>query len=160
MQRTHTRTDDAARVSRKVQGDLESLVRLYSLTSTTSAEDLAHDLRIGLESGCIERAQVFVHDALGALKQVIKYGVTAADGVEGSLNSGRFDFDERLKGGTYRIEIDLLDRPKWEGLKSSGALRIRWTPCDSTSTAGMSSTPSGAYVSGDLALQRSILRSM
>lgn len=159
MQRTQTRTDHAARVSRKVQGDVESLVRLYGVSSATSAADLAHDLKVGLEYGCIERADLFLYDTRGVLREVVRYGVTDAAGLDASTHSGRFDWVEALVGGSYRVEINLRDRPGWEQLKSAGLLAIAWAPCAGTSTLGMTSSASGAYVSGNVALSRSILRS-
>lgn len=160
MQRTQTRTDDAARVSRKVQGDIEALGRMYQLSSQTSAADLIHDLRVGLEEGCIERADLFLYDPGSTTpREVIRYGVAEAAGVEASPHSGRFTYVPSLVGGTYRVEVNLRDRPAWEALKRSGSLKIAWTPCAGTSTTGMVASSSGAYVSGDLALLRSILRS-
>lgn len=160
MQRTQTRTDDAARVSRKVQGDIEALGRMYQLSSHTNAGDLVHDLRVGLEHGCIERADLFLYDPGGTTpREVIRYGVADAAGVDASPHSGRFTWVQSLVGGTYRVEIHLRDRPAWEALKLAGSLKIGWAPCAGTPTAGMVASSSGAYVSGDLALLRSILRS-
>lgn len=159
MQRSQTRTDDAARVSRKVQGDIEALGRMYQLSSHTSAGDLAHDLRVGLENGCVERADLFLHDASGTLREVVRYGVAESTGIDASPHSGRFTWVQTLVGGTYRVEIHLRDRPAWEALKVAGSFKIAWGPCAGTPTTGLAASSSGAYVSGDLALLRSILRS-
>lgn len=160
MQKTGTETDLAAarRVSRRVHGDLDSMIEKLAVTSTTDISSLVHDLRVGIERDCIARLSAFLYQK-GADRdephRVYEYQRVSRGTFEESAHSGRIAYDSALSGGRIEFQVTPRNRVVWEKLKSDGELRIPWSSCKSRSTAGMSLSSDGGYGAGTIGLSRS-----
>lgn len=159
LQKTETDTDLAARrVSRRVHGDLDSMIEKLAVTSATDISSLVHDLRVGIAHDCIELLSVFLYQK-GAdrdeLHRVYEYQRVARGTFEESAHSGRITYEQALAGGRIEFEVTPRNRAAWDKLKTDGELEIPWSPCTGRSSAGMTLSADGGYGSGTIGLARS-----
>lgn len=159
VQKTGVDTDLAAqRVSRRVRGDLDSMIEKLAVTSATNVSNLVHDLRVGIAHDCIELLSMFLYQK-GADRdephRVYEYRRVARGEFEESTHSGRITYDAALAGGRIEFEITPRNRAVWDSLKSDGKLEIAWSQCNGRSTAGMTHSADGGYGAGAIGLARS-----
>jgi len=159
MQKTGTDTDLAARrVSRRVHGDLLSMIEKLDVTSSTDISSLVHDLRVGIACDCIAQLSVFLYQK-GADRddphRVYEYRRVARGSFEESAHSGRIAYDWALAGGRVEFEVTPRDSAAWDKLKSDGSLKLPWSYCTGRSTAGMTVSADGGYGAGTIGLARS-----
>jgi hypothetical protein len=159
MQKTGTDTDLAARrVSRRVHGDLESMIEKLAVTSATDISSLIHDLRVAIAHDCLELLSVFLYQKgadRDAPQRVYEYRRVARGTFEESAHSGRITYDPALAGGRIEFQVTPRNRAVWDKLKTDGELEIPWSPCKGRSTAGMTLSEDGGYGSGSIGLARS-----
>ncbi len=158
-QKTGTDTDLAARrISRRVHGDLLSMIEKLDVTSSTNISSLVHDLRVGIARDCIEELSVFLYQK-GADRdephRVYEYRRVARGTFEESAHSGRVLYDATLAGGRIEFEVTPRNRTVWDNLKRDGKLEIPWSRCKGRSTAGMALSADGGYGAGSIGLARS-----
>ena len=158
-QRTAADTDLAAqRVSRRVHGDLDSMIEKLAISSATDISSLTHDLRVGIAHDCVEFLSVFLYQK-GAdpdePHRVYEYRRVARGTFEESAHSGRIPYDPVLAGGRIEFELTPRNRVVWDKLKNDGKLEIPWSQCKGRSTAGMTLSADGGYGAGTIGLARS-----
>ena len=149
-----SRTGDAAKIARKMLGDLQSLRRNYGFRDDEYVRKLASDIEVGFANECINKVQFKLSQPATNKIEVIEYDVTDAESIEASAHSGRFPFEERLKGCQFNVVVTLEDREKWEALKKEKALKLGWSPCEDMDLKGLSSSPDGAYVTDTISVSR------
>ncbi len=73
---TETRTDHAARVARKILGDLQAIHRHYKCRDKDYMHKLAHDIEKGLEHNCLDDFEFCLYEqSTDKLLEVYKYFV-------------------------------------------------------------------------------------
>lgn len=161
LTRTESRTDNAARVARKILGDLQSLLRLYDCSNETEIQNYAHDIQLGLEHSCISSFRFYISSKInGYLLEAYEYTVNENGEIaDASATSGRHSYNEKLLNSKLDVNISLKDRDKWEELKKTGKTKISWTPGGGKDLSNMSSQNDGAYKSGALGVSRTAYRS-
>lgn len=162
LTRSESRTDNAARVARKILGDLQSLVRLYDCSSETEIQNYAHDIQLGLEHSCISNFKFYISSKVnGYLLEAYEYTINENGEIEdANATSGRHSYNEKLLNSKLDINISLKNREKWEELKKSGRTKISWVSGDGKDLSGMTSQSDGAYKSGALGVSRTAYRSI
>ena len=145
---------NAAKLARRLRGDLQALHRLYEVSTESYLGDLAHDIEVALANECIARLRLGLVDAAGVLREVYDYEVSNSGDLVPAPHSGRFEFNSGLQGSSLTFRLTPSRRPAWEQLKKDGRLRIGWTTASDLDTSGMGTSDDGAYTAGNLALIR------
>ncbi|HAG90779.1 MAG TPA: hypothetical protein DCL41_02850 [Bdellovibrionales bacterium] len=157
--RTESKTGHAARVARKILGDLQSLVRLYECSSEETVRKYAHDIEIGIDESCLSHFKFYLCSADGQVLEAYEYIVKENGEVEeSSASSGRHSYNPKLDGSNLEIQVFFRDRQRWEELKKEGVMEVSWSPGEEKSLAGLSSQDDGAYKSGLLGVTRTSYR--
>lgn len=160
--RTTSQTNHAARVARRVLGDLQSLVRLYQCATESKVAAYAHDIELGIEHSCISNFRFYLCSSSdGKVLEAYEYIVKENGEIEeASSSSGRHEFSQKLVNSSLEVQISFRDRDKWEQLKKDGLMEISWSPCEPKSLQGLLSQSDGAYKSGQLGVTRTSYRSV
>lgn len=158
--RAQSRTDNAARVSRKVLGDLQALVRLYDCSDNTEIQNYVYDIQLGIENSCISSFRFYISSKVnGYVLEAYEYTVKENGEIEeANATSGRLTYNEKLLNSKLDVNISLSDRAKWDQLKGAGRTKISWTPGDGKDISGLVSQSDGAYKSGTLGVTRTAYR--
>lgn len=155
-QRTNT-TQDARYLARRVLGDLLSIHEKFDIGTVRRMRDLAHDLEIGLDYGCVTTFRIFLYPQGESVPSHCYHYERASVGVfQERTHSGGITRAPSLRHGWHRCEIRLSAPDVWYDLRQRGALRLPWSSCVGISTAGMTSSTDGGYASGALGVSRTL----
>ena len=160
MQKTALRTmeitgQDAARVARRLLGDLLAIHETYGMGTESYFQDLAHDLEMGLYHRCLTTIRFRLFPTGSAIEdEILVYEVVDGE-IVSSSHSGRLVYNPRLDGGRFQVHVTYCNG--WNALKG-GTLKLNWTEGDAPSTAAMTATPDGGYGSGALRVSRTAFR--
>lgn len=158
MQRTllreRSRTEeDALCVGRRILGDLLSIHGKFGIETEAHMRALAHDVSLGLVFDCLNKLSVFLYAAYCSTPAAAYiYSRVAPGSFEASPHSGRIQRDSRLIGGWMKTEISIRHWESWNAL--AGVVKLPWSSCLPQSTAGMVSSQSGGYASGNVGMSR------
>lgn len=151
---TTSRIYHAVRVARRVKGDLQALDRLYGCTTQSEIEALENDLMLGMALDCLGSFTFYLRDKwTGSVKAAYQYSVDDGS-FEPSSHSGRFVFDEALKGAELSVTVWPSKRTDWENLKARGKLKISWTPSAGYALSHLTAASDGGYSSGLVGVSR------
>lgn len=159
--RTESKTGHAARVARKILGDLQSLNRLYGCSSEDDVQNYAHDIELGIDESCLSSFKFYLCSKTdGKVLEAYEYSVKENGEVEeASASSGRHIYNQRLVGSKLEIHVSFGNRDRWDNLKKEGRMKISWATAEAKNLSGLSSQPDGAYKSGQLGVARTSYRS-
>ena len=144
------RAEAAAKLSRRLLGDLRAINRVYGLWKKAWMENICADIQQGVERGCIERIDVNLFDRTDKHIGSYSYLVTEGGRLSASPHSGRIKQNPKLVGGRGRLMITISDDEVWEQLE----LRLPWPSGKGPDLEALGGVDDGAYVAGSLALAR------
>ncbi len=150
--RTYTRTD-IRKVFENFQADLRMLAVRTQAMELDHAEKCAYDVCLMAQEQCLTRVHLQLYDATENLTKVHRYSVKE-DIVSESERPG----DNRwpcLPDGSLCVIVEYSDRQTAEELKSSGKLKLGWSPSSlSTDYSEMQNDDGRLYSSSTYGLRR------
>lgn len=149
--RAETKTNHAARVTRRIKGDLMQLKTFYSCCTDEKVENLSHDLELALDFGALTRFTFYLKVG-DEIREAYDYVVKDNGELETNDRSGRFLFKSDLVGSTLYTQVTHKD--PWDEIDSKKLFKLSWGTSDRPSISHLTSATDGSYSSGNLGVAR------
>ena len=148
---------DIVSVTRKLRADLLQVLDHYGYFSEDYAEKIVHDLRVMIDEGIIEWAQLtWRSPSSNAVLAAFRYTVVVGDIGFANDRPGGIPYRPDLSAADFnvRVSYNAAGRAMSSTAKSNLPLKLAWTPGARLDYSGSSWTSDRNYRSNDTGLRR------
>ena len=149
---------DVVSVTRKLRADLLQVLDHYGYFSEDYAEKIVHDLRVMIDEGIVDWAQLtWRSPSSNAVLAAFRYKVVVGNIGFADDRPGGVPYRPDLRAADFnvRVSYNAKGRAMSASAKSALPLKLTWSPGARLDYSGSSWSSDRTYASNDLGLQRS-----